>query len=217
MPTRLLRDGIINSERVNKLDHSEEVFYRRLMSKVDDHGLYDARSSVLRTSLYPLRVDVVSEYNCAQWLTACINARLILLYQVHGKPFLKMLDTKWKARSAPKYLEPVNGCEQWKATVPLDVVVDVVRSRLIEDVVVDVVGDVAVQPATRSASPVPAYVNGKTFEEKTHGKTYAQWIVDLGIKPKRQWSASDLKLAVDKALEHRPASSDPGGEARAHE
>ena len=48
MPTRLLREGILDSERVNRLNAAEEVFYRRLMSKVDDHGFYDARSAILR-------------------------------------------------------------------------------------------------------------------------------------------------------------------------
>ncbi len=91
MPTRLLREGIISSDRVNKLSVDEEVFYRRLMSKVDDHGLFDARTSIIRANLYPLRLSSVSEDDCERWLTACINARLILLYQVDGKPFLKLL------------------------------------------------------------------------------------------------------------------------------
>lgn len=138
MPTRLLREGIISSDRVNELSAEAEVFYRRLMSKVDDHGLFDARPSILRASLYPLRLETVTESNCEQWLTDCANAKLILIYQIHGKPFLKMLDTKWKARSEARYPLPVNGCKQLQTPVSLDVVVDVVRSRLIEVVDVDV-------------------------------------------------------------------------------
>ena len=158
MPTRLLREGIINSDRVNLLSADEEVFYRRLMSKVDDHGLFDARPSMLRSQLFPLRLDKVSESNCEEWLTACINAKLILLYQSHGKPFLKMLDTKCKARSEPKYDPPINGCKQLKTPVTLDVVVDVVRSRLIEVVDVDVIPPVdnlspALQKALQSLKP----------------------------------------------------------------
>lgn len=140
MPTRLIREGIISSDRVNNLASDEEVFYRRLMSKVDDHGLFDARPSILRASLYPLRLETVTEEDCERWLCACVNAGLLIIYQIHNKPFLKMLDTKWKARSDPKYPPPTNNCKQLKTPVSLDVVVDVVRSRLIE--VVDVaVGD----------------------------------------------------------------------------
>ena len=140
MPTRLLRAGILTSARINKLSAAGEVFYRRLMSKVCDHGLFDARPSILRTALYPLRIEHVSESDCEQWLTDCINAELLLVYQIDGKPYLKMLDTQWKVRSAPKFPPPINNCLQLFATVSLDVVVDVVRSRsrLIEDVVVDV-------------------------------------------------------------------------------
>ena len=36
MPTRILRDGILTSERVNLLDWEAEVFYRRLLSVGDD-------------------------------------------------------------------------------------------------------------------------------------------------------------------------------------
>jgi hypothetical protein len=67
MPTRLVREGIISSDRVDKLDWQAEVFYRRLLNKVDDHGLYDARPSVLRSSLYPLRVDRVREADCTPY------------------------------------------------------------------------------------------------------------------------------------------------------
>ena len=59
MPNRIIREGILTSDRVEQLDPPAEVFYRRLMSKVDDHGLYDARPSILRASLYPLRIDRV--------------------------------------------------------------------------------------------------------------------------------------------------------------
>lgn len=132
MPTRLLRENILTSDRVDKLSAEAEVFYRRLMSKVDDHGLFDARPAVLRAALYPLRLELTTVNNCEQLLTECVNADLIQLYQVDGKPYLKMLDTKWKIRSEPKFPAPVNSCKQLQTPVPL--VVDVVRSRLVEDV-----------------------------------------------------------------------------------
>lgn len=136
MPSRLIREGILSSDRVDLLDPPSEVFYRRLMSKVDDHGLYDARPSILRTSLYPLRVDRVREADCSRWIAACEKAGLIALYEHDGKPYLQMLDTRWVARSTPKYplpsdpgcallQTPENRCEQLIAPVALfgDVVV----------------------------------------------------------------------------------------------
>ena len=85
MPNRIIREGILSSDRVEQLDPAAEVFYRRLMSKVDDHGLYDARLSVLRSSLYPLRVDRVREADCSRWIAACEKAGLIALTKSLGK------------------------------------------------------------------------------------------------------------------------------------
>lgn len=132
MPIRLLREGILSSDRVDQLDFAAEVFYRRLMSKVDDFGLYDARPSVLRSSLYPLRVDRVREADIARWIAICETAGVIALYDDGGKPYLQMRDTNWKTRSMPKWpvppwgLESDNSCEQPLAIAPVfGVVVDV--------------------------------------------------------------------------------------------
>jgi len=137
MPSRLIREGILTSERIDKLDASAEVFYRRLMSKVDDHGLYDARPAILRSSLYPLRVDRVREADISRWIAACEKAGLIALYAhnhvasssrqiaecemaglaANEKPYLQMRDTRWTTRAAPKFPSPPNenGCEQVKS------------------------------------------------------------------------------------------------------
>ena len=120
MPNRILREGILTSDRIESLDAPSEVFYRRLMSKVDDHGLYDARPSILRSSLYPLRIDRVREADIARWIAACEKAGVIALYQHDGKPYLRMLDTRWQARSEAKYPMPsANTCAQVQATAPV--------------------------------------------------------------------------------------------------
>lgn len=126
MPTRLLREGILTSDRVDQLDPPAEVFYRRLMSKVDDHGLFDARPSILRSMLYPLRVDRVREADISRWMAACQKAGLIALYQHDGKPYLQMLRTGWQARSEPKYPLPTeNNCLQPQTPVAVFGVGDV--------------------------------------------------------------------------------------------
>lgn len=118
MPNRIVREGILTSERVDTLDWPAEVFYRRLLSKVDDHGLYDARPSILRSALFPLRVDRVREADCTRWIATCVKAGLIALYEHGGKPYLKVLNTQWQERSQPKYPIPPEGiCEQLQTTV----------------------------------------------------------------------------------------------------
>ena len=129
MPNRIIREGILTSDRVDQLDPPAEVFYRRLLSKVDDYGRYDARLSVLRASLFPLRIDRVREADCSRWIAACEKAGLIVLYVHDGKPYLEVANTGWTARSASKFPDPrtlENNCTQLKTSARLDVDVGVV-------------------------------------------------------------------------------------------
>ena len=126
MPTRLLREGILESERVDLLSPEAEVFYRRLMSRVDDYGLYNANTKILLAHLYPLKLGEISLESIESWLGECVEAGLILLYESDGKPYLQMRDTCWQTRSKPKHpLPDENNCKQEKTSVYLDVVEDV--------------------------------------------------------------------------------------------
>jgi hypothetical protein len=129
MPSRLIREGILTSERIDQLDAAAEVFYRRLMSKVDDHGLYDARPSILRASLYPLRVDRVREADITRWIAACEKAGVIALYHTTASPTCRCWTRAGKARSEPKYPLPTpeNTCAQPQTPVPVFGVVVVVE------------------------------------------------------------------------------------------
>lgn len=177
----------MTSERVDQLDPQAEVFYRRLLSKVDDHGLYDARPSILRASLFPLRLDRVREADCTRWLAACQKAGLLVLYEAENKPYLKAMDTRWQARSDPKYPLPpqasANNCAQMPAAAP--VVVDVA---VVESVVVG-----------RSAFAPPDWIPAETwkaFEE--HRKKLRKPMTD---------KARSLIVAELEKLRH---AADPG-------
>ena len=106
MPTRLIREGILTSGRVASLSWEEEVFYRRLMSVADDYGLYDARPPILRSALYPLQLDKMSECNIQRCLSACEAAGLILLYSHTGKPYLMILGFGQQGKTSPKWPLP---------------------------------------------------------------------------------------------------------------
>jgi hypothetical protein len=161
VPNRIIRADINRSERINRLDANEEVFYRRLLNEIDDHGLFDARLSILRATLFPLRLDRVREADISRWMAACQKAGLIVLYEAGGKPYLKVLNTRWKVRSEPKYpLPPVviadkepppgtsdNSCEQLPAEDS-----NCQQSPAIAPLVVDVFGDGVVVDARASGS-----------------------------------------------------------------
>lgn len=176
MPSRIVREGILDSDRVNSLDFPAEVFYRRLMSKVDDHGLYDARLEVLKSHLYPVNGARVRETDISRWMAACQKAGLIVLYSVAGKPYLQMLDTKWPARSEPKFpLQTVeNNCSQPETDVPVVVVVDVV-----EDVVV------GGTPRKRGKQPKVSMPEGFGISDRV-----------------RKWAAEKGYSRLDERLEH---------------
>lgn len=103
MPNRYLRDGILDSDPVNSLSWEAEVFYRRLMSAVDDFGRFDGRISILRSRLYALKPNV-RDTDISHWIAACVKAGLIAVYQVGGKPYIlfhKLGDARAKSSKYP--------------------------------------------------------------------------------------------------------------------
>lgn len=106
MPTRIIRDGILASERINALSERAELFYRRLMSVVDDYGRFSANLTLLRASCYPLKLDSVKEDSIKKHLAEAEDAGLIVLYTVAGKAYLEMQDFGQRVQSKSKYPEP---------------------------------------------------------------------------------------------------------------
>jgi len=106
MPTRMVREGILSSERVNALGDEAEVFYRRLMSKVDDYGRCEAHTALLLAALYPLKLKTTSEEDIERLLHVVERVRLIRLYVVAGKRYLEILDFGQTVRSKSKCPAP---------------------------------------------------------------------------------------------------------------
>lgn len=112
MPNRILREGILTSERVAMLNWAEEVFYRRLMSVVDDFGRYHANPKLIRAACYPLLIDKVSDADVGKWLTSCVTAALVSVYPAQdGKRYLQMLDFRQQTRAEKSKFPPMpDGC-----------------------------------------------------------------------------------------------------------
>lgn len=106
MPSRVLRDGILTSERVDALSERAELFYRRLMSVVDDYGRFHANPTLLRSACYPLKVDSVKDDSIKKHLAEASGAGLIVLYTVGGKEYLEIQDFGQRVQSKSKYPEP---------------------------------------------------------------------------------------------------------------
>ena len=103
MPTRLLREGILTSERVNQLSIQAELFYRRLMSVVDDYGRFFAHPALLRASCYPLKLNQTKEHHISKWLGELSDAGLISVYETGSTKYLEMQDFRQRQRYDSKY------------------------------------------------------------------------------------------------------------------
>jgi len=197
MPSRIIREEILTSGRVDQLDPPTEVFYRRLLSKVDDHGLYDGRLAFIRASLYPLRLDRVREADCSRWLAAFEKAGLIALYTHDGQSYLQVMNTRWQARSAPKYPQPptaVNSCKQLQTVARLDV---------------DVVVDVGVERTKGRAAPlvVPdsipaeAWKDWHDYRNASKGWTTKARALSLKTLLTLQGQGHDPRKVIDQSIE----------------
>lgn len=161
MPNRIIREGILTSQRIAKLGWAEECFYRRLMSVVDDFGRYFADPCLLRAACYPRQLSKVSDADIEKWLQATEKAALVSVYPAQdGERYLEVLDFNQQVRAkASKFPSPdsslrstcVADAQQAQSNAHLDVSVSVDVS---EGVSVSVDVPDSVKP-TRKKSKVP--------------------------------------------------------------
>jgi|GEM_PF-1033537 len=106
MPSRYIREGWIDSARIDQLDAKAETFFLRLCLKADDFGRYSANPVVLKNTLYPLKDDV-RVTDSSRCLAACEKAGLVRCYETIKGPVLEIQDFKQRTRaSESKYPSP---------------------------------------------------------------------------------------------------------------
>lgn len=196
MPSRLLREGILDSDAVNALSFPAEVFYRRLMSVVDDFGRFDGRTAVLKGRLYALK-PTVRESDITHWIAECEKAGLILLYRVDSKPYILFRKLGPARAKESRYPHPptgvaedrggnlfslVNGCNQafTDENIRLQVKSDVPYSDSDSDS-----GSDAVDDAVASSCPEP--------DEPAPGPPVMTF--DCVGQGEKDWALTEAKLA----------------------
>lgn len=92
MPNRILRDGILESRRVDALSVNAELFYRRLMSVVDDYGRFYGDPELLRSRCFPRRIDKIDNADISKWVAECAKAGLLKSHETTKGPILEMID-----------------------------------------------------------------------------------------------------------------------------
>lgn len=95
-----------------RLDWATEVFYRRLMSVVDDFGRYYADAGMLRAACYPRQLSKVSDSDVGKWLHGVAAAGLVRVYPAKdGERYLELLDFGQQVRAKKsKFPDPVREC-----------------------------------------------------------------------------------------------------------
>lgn len=111
MPSRIIREGIISSPRINALSLGAEVFYRRVMTVADDYGRYHASPVTLRGALWPICPEKVTEKQIVSWLSECLATAnpLIIIYEVQGCTYLQITDFGQQIRGKSKFPAPEEG------------------------------------------------------------------------------------------------------------
>jgi len=103
MPNRLIREGMIDSPRMETLAReggwAAEVFYRRLQQVADDYGRFDGRVSMLKARCYPTLLDTVRDADIEKWLTSCIQCGLVHAYFVKGVRYVEVCDFRQRRRA----------------------------------------------------------------------------------------------------------------------
>lgn len=118
MPDRIIKEKICTSETLNQLSDFEERFWHRLTVNCDDYGRFDARPAVLRGRLIPL-MEGKTLKDVEKALSRLASVGLVELYEVDGKPFLRVVkwDTYQRIRAKrSKFPAPSgDGCRQQDA------------------------------------------------------------------------------------------------------
>lgn len=106
----MIREGFLDSEKVAALSWRTECFFHRLLLVADDYGLFDARPTVLRTRLFPMHLDKVSNQDIQDCLHETEEAGLVRAYCVGGKDYVQIINFGQRRQSKPRFpLPPDDG------------------------------------------------------------------------------------------------------------
>ena len=112
MPSRIIREGINSSDRVNALSPLAELFYRRLLNVVDDYGRYFGSAATLRAACWPTNPEKVTEKQVSQWLSECLasDSQLLIRYRSGQSTYVQVCEFRQQVRSKSKFPDPAE-CE----------------------------------------------------------------------------------------------------------
>lgn len=87
MPSRILREGLLDSDAIGSVSLEAETLFVRLLLLADDFGRYDGRPPVICRRAFVNRRELDDD-KCASRLDELMRAGLVLSYFSNGKPFI---------------------------------------------------------------------------------------------------------------------------------
>jgi hypothetical protein len=105
MPSRIIREGWLESEPINGLSKEAEVFFLRLCLRADDYGRYHANPILLKSNLYPLK-EAIRSTDIPRWVAECETAGLVRCYEHSKKRFLEIIKFGQRTRTDSKFPSP---------------------------------------------------------------------------------------------------------------
>lgn len=106
MPSRMVREGLLDSDPLRAAGELAEVLFTRLMLVADDYGRFDGRVTVICRRCWPLGGP--SESDVEGRLSALVREGLVSLYQVGGKPFICIpkFNQRLRLKNPSKFPDP---------------------------------------------------------------------------------------------------------------
>jgi len=103
MPNRIIKESIRESDSIDMLSHAAECTWYRLITLVDDYGLFKANLRLVNRALYPLRD--YDDSDVANWLNELAFAEMVGFYcGEDGKPYGMILN--WEQYNKPRNSKP---------------------------------------------------------------------------------------------------------------
>src|SRR4030042_1905829 len=100
----MIREGFLDSEKVNALKPEEQLFFVRLMLIADDYGRSDGRIDVIRSRCYPVGETSLSQIS--EMLSSVCRVGLIDTYEVGGKKYVSIPHFDQRLRSKREKYPP---------------------------------------------------------------------------------------------------------------
>lgn len=96
MPNRVIRQGFLDSVKINAMSEECQNFFIRLALVVDDYGRFDARPELLKSQCYPVSDKRLTDVS--KMLAELKSKNLINLYSVNNKQYLEIIDFNQRLR-----------------------------------------------------------------------------------------------------------------------